>query len=89
MEDFNWLKIAVGVIVGLIGLHFSLRKSSSEYRAIWRKVRRLNESSRIDLMIERCRLLLAKGRNGPSRATEAPGAPAVGASDVLRPSEGR
>ena len=51
MDEYNWTKIAINIILGLISLHFSLRKKSPEYRAIWRKIRRtyirLNESSRI------------------------------------------
>jgi hypothetical protein len=51
VDEYNWTKIAISIISGLISLHFGLRKNSPEYRAIWRKVRRtyirLNESSRI------------------------------------------
>ena len=51
MDECNWAKIAISIISGLISLHFHLRKTSPEYRAIWRKIRRtyirMNESSRI------------------------------------------
>jgi hypothetical protein len=40
----------------------SLRKSSTEYPAFWRKLRQLNEDSRSDLIMERGRSFLAKLR---------------------------